>query len=424
MIIIKNGTIVNPLNNFEGKKDIAIEGKTIVSIEDNIRANDNDTVIDATNLIIAPGLLDTHVHFRDPGFTYKEDIITGANAAKRGGFTSVVCMANTKPTVDNIETLNYIKEKAEETNIKIYQTATITKGLKGEELTDMEILAKNGAVGFTDDGIPIMNEKVLLEAMNKAKELNMPVSLHEEDPLFVYGAGVNKGKISEGLGYPGADHIAEDIMVARDSMLALKTMAKVCIQHISSKISVDIVRNAKKYGADIYAEATPHHFTLTEEDVLKYGTNARMNPPLREQSDKEAIIEGLKDGTIDMIVTDHAPHSKEEKDRDLKSAPSGITGLETSLALGIKSLVMPGHITLMKLIKLMSTNPAKFYNLPPASVEVGKDADLVLFNPEEIWEVKEEEFASKATNSPFIGWNLPGKIHYTICNGMIVYKAL
>ena len=419
MILIKNGRIVDPVSNRDEVMDILIDGKTIVKIDKNI-IDESAKIIDATGLVVAPGLVDTHVHFRDPGFTYKEDIITGSKAAAKGGFTMVICMANTKPAVDNVETLKYIQEKGQTTGIHVLQTATITKGLKGEEVVDMEELAKEGAAGFTDDGIPIMDEKLLLEAMERAKELDLPVSLHEEDPLFIENAGVNEGEVSKKLNYKGAAHTAEDVMVARDVMLALHTGASVCIQHISSGNSVELVRLAKKMGADVHAEATPHHFTLTEDAVLKYGTMARMNPPLRTEKDKEKIIEGIKDGTIDMIVTDHAPHSDEEKAKPLEKAPSGIIGLETSLGLGIKSLVQPGHISLMKLMELMSKNPAEFYRLTPASITEGAVADIVIFGENELW--KADKFESKAKNTPFIGWELPGKVHYTICDGNIVYS--
>jgi len=418
-MLIKNGRIVDPSTGTDKVMDILIDGKTIVKVGENLEAGESE-VIDATGLVVAPGLVDTHVHFRDPGFTYKEDIITGAAAAAKGGFTLVVCMANTKPAVDNLETLEYIQKKGETTGIHVMQAATITKGLKGEELVDMEELASAGAAGFTDDGIPIMDEKILTEAMIRAKALDLPISLHEEDPLFVKQAGVNMGKVSEELNYGGASRTAEDVMVARDVILAAHTGAAVCIQHISSKNSVELVRMAKKMGADVHAEATPHHFTLTEDAVLKYGTYARMNPPLRTEEDRLAIIEGIKDGTIDMIVTDHAPHSVEEKAKPMDKAPSGITGLETSLALGIKSLVQPGHISLMKLIEIMSKNPAEFYRLTPGSISEGAVADLVIFGENELWTV--DSYASKAVNSPFTGWELPGRIHYTICDGKVVFE--
>lgn len=424
MILIKNGRIVDPVRQFDDIADILIEGKNIVKVGKNLELDENDSnlrVIDASGLVAAPGLVDAHVHFRDPGFTYKEDIETGAKAAAKGGFTMVVCMANTKPAVDNLETLKYIQDKAAKTGIHILQTSTITKGLQGKELVDMDAMANAGACGFTDDGIPILNEKILVEAMKKARELDLPVSLHEEDPAFIIRPGVNQGTVSEKLGYGGASRTAEDVMVARDVILALHTGASVCIQHISSGNSVELVRTAKKLGADVHAEATPHHFTLTEDAVLEYGTLARMNPPLRTEKDRQEIIEGIKDGTIDMIVTDHAPHSMEEKAKPLADAPSGITGLETSLSLGIKSLVQPGHISLMKLMELMSKNPAEFYRMEPARITEGAVADLVIFGENELWTV--DKFASKASNSPFKGWELPGKVHFTICDGNIVYEA-
>ena len=431
MIYIKNGRVVDPVTGFDGKKNVLLDGSRIAAVgeEEEIFAHLTPAekasfeVIDAEGLVVAPGLVDSHVHFRDPGQTHKEDILTGARAAARGGVTTVICMANTSPVVDSKETLEYIQHKGEEAAVHVMQTVTVTKGMKGQELVEMEELAELGAAGFTDDGLPIMDEKVLLEAFQRAKELDLPVSLHEEDPLFIKQPGVNQGRVSEELHYGGANRTAEDVMVARDCVLALHTGASVCIQHISSANSVEIVRTFQKLGADIHAEATPHHFTLTEDAVLEYGTRARMNPPLRTEEDRQKIIEGIKDGVIDMIVTDHAPHSEEEKARPMDQAPSGITGLETSLALGIKSLVEPGHISLMKLLELMSTNPAKFYRMIPGSIEVDAPADLVIFGEKELWTVKKEEFASKASNSPFIGWELPGKIHYTICSGQIVYRG-
>ena len=423
MLVIKNGRVIDPVNNVDEVMDVVVDGDEIVKTGKNLGVDELGSdvqIIDATGLVVSPGLVDSHVHFRDPGFTYKEDIYSGAKAAAKGGVTTVILMANTKPPVDNPETLKYVLDKGAETDINILATVNVTKGMRGKEIVDMEDLASKGAAGFTDDGIPIMDEAVLLEAMKRAKALNLPVALHEEDPLFVKQAGVNMGKVSEELGYGGASHTAEDIMVARDCVLAMESGARVCMQHLSSKVSVEILRTFKKLGADVHGEATPHHFTLTEDAVLEYGTYARMNPPLRTQEDKEEIIKGIVDGTIDMIVTDHAPHSKEEKDRPMANAPSGITGIETSLALGIKSLVQPGHISLMKLIELMSANPLKFYNIEPEKIQAGQKADLVIFGENEEWVVK--DYASKAINSPFTGWRLPGKIHYTICKGKIVYE--
>lgn len=430
MIYIKSGRVVDPVTGMDEEADVAIVDNFIAGAGKNLDIEEvkarydisaaDVKVIDAKGLVVAPGLVDTHVHFRDPGFTYKEDIESGAAAAAKGGFTTVICMANTSPVVDNVETLEYIQKKGEKTPIHVLQTATVTKGMAGKELVDMETLEAAGAAGFTDDGLPIMDEKILYEALIKAKELDLPVSLHEEDPLFIKQPGVNMGRVSLELGYGGASRTAEDVMVARDVALALSTGATLCIQHISSRNSVEFVRAGKKLGGDIHAEATPHHFTLTEEAVLEYGTNARMNPPLREEADRQAIIEGIIDGTIDMIVTDHAPHSDEEKERELAKAPSGIIGLETSLGLGIRSLVEPGYISLLKLMELMSKNPAELYRLIPGSFKVGAPADVVIFGEKEEWIV--DSFKSKASNSPFKGWKLPGKVHYTICAGKVAYS--
>lgn len=418
MLLLKNGRVVDPVTQTDEVKDILIDQDKIAKIGPSLQATDAK-ILDCTGLVVAPGLMDAHVHFRDPGYTYKEDILTGAAAAAKGGFTTVVCMANTLPVVDNLQVLSQIQKKAEATNVHVLQASAITKGLKGKELVDMEAMAAAGAAGFTDDGIPLLDEALLLEAMKKAQKLNLPLSLHEEHPLFVQAPGVHQGEVSKQLGYGGASRTAEDLMVARDCILALHTGASVCIQHISSKNSVELVRLAKRLGAQIHAEATPHHFILTDKAVLTYGTLARMNPPVRTEEDRLAIIEGLKDGTIDMIVTDHAPHSSEEKAKPLASAPSGITGLETSLALGIHSLVRPGHLTLMQLLALMSQNPAQFYHLTPVRIAEDAPADLVVFSEEELW--VPHTFASKASNTPFKDWTLPGKIYYTICSGQIVY---
>ncbi|WP_434799418.1 dihydroorotase [Terrisporobacter vanillatitrophus] len=420
MILIKNGRLIDPLSKKNEVLDIAIKDgkiKEIGKIEVNEKFKE---IIDAKGCVVSPGLIDVHVHFRDPGFTYKEDILTGAKSAARGGFTTVVCMANTKPVVDNVQTLNYINEKAKEACINVLQVGSITKSFRGKELTNFEELLKNGAVGFSDDGIAIMDTDILYEAMKKAKELDVPISLHEEDSNFIDTAGVNDSEIAKKLGLKGgAKTCAEDAMVARDCMIALETGAKVSIQHISSGVAVETVRFAKSLGAKVYAEAAPHHFTLTEEDVLKYGSLAKMNPPLRTDKDKQTIIEGLKDNTIEIIATDHAPHNIEEKNRAFAACPSGIIGLETSLALGITSLVKENHLSLMSLLEKMTINPAKLYNLDRGYIKEGAIADILIFNPNEEWIVK--DFDSKSSNSPFIGEKLLGKVKYTISEGKIVY---
>jgi dihydroorotase len=384
------------------------------------RSEEYDEIIEAKGMIVAPGLVDIHVHFRDPGLTYKEDIHTGAAAAAAGGFTSVVCMANTKPVVDNVETLKYVIEEGKKTGIHVYSCANVTKGMKGQELTDMDTLKAAGAVGFTDDGVPLMDEKLLMEAFLKVKELDVPISLHEEDPAFIENNGVNRGEVSEQLEIGGSCKLAEDSLVARDCMLALYSGAKVNIQHISSGNAVGLIRHAKERGANVRAEVTPHHLALDEKAVLKYGTLAKMNPPLRTNQDRYELIEGLKSGTIDFIATDHAPHSAEEKAKPLTEAPSGIIGLETSLAVCLTKLVRRGHMTILQLMRVMSYNPAEFYKLDAGYIDEGGPADLVIFNEDELW--IPETFRSKATNSPFKGEKLHGRVKYTICAGKVVYK--
>ena len=424
MLLIQNGRVVDPKTGTDMVMDLLIEDGKIIDMGQALRQNlanaDSQVqIIDAGGLIVAPGLIDVHVHFRDPGLTYKEDIHTGAAAAARGGFTTVVCMANTRPPVDNVETLEYVLNEGRKTGIHVLQTATITVGMKGETLTDMETLKTHGAAGFTDDGIPIMDASLVKAAMEKAAELDLPLSFHEEDPEFITNNGINRGAVSEELGIGGSPALAEDVMVARDCMIALHTKATVDIQHISSANSVRMVKLAKMLGADVFAEVTPHHFTLDETAVLKHGTLAKMNPPLRTAKDREEILRGLREGTIDIIATDHAPHSAEEKSRPLTQAPSGIIGLETALALGITTLVRGGHLSMLQLMEKMSLNPARLYRLDKGYLAKGADADLVLFDPEETWTVS--EFASRASNSPFIGETLHGKVKYTICGGQIAY---
>lgn len=419
-MIIKNALLTDPAASTSRKCDIRISDGIFCEIGDDLSPAPQEEVISAEGLVAAPGLIDTHVHFRDPGFTHKENLHTGSLAAAAGGFTSVICMANTSPVVDSVQTITDILDRSREEKIRIFQAASVSLGLKGEEMTDMSALADAGACGFTDDGIPLRNASFLYQAMQKAAELDMPISLHEEDPSFIKNNGINHGPVSEELGIYGSPSVAEESLVARDCLLALRSGAHTVIQHISSGRSVEIVRMYKALGANLHAEATPHHFTLTEDAVLKYGTLAKMNPPLRTEEDRQAIIAGLKDGTIDIIATDHAPHSREEKNRSITAAPSGIIGLETALALGITSLVRPGHLSLMQLLEKMTVNPADLYHLPSGRIEIGKAADLILFDPEERW--TPTEYRSMSSNSPFTGWELYGKVKYTICGGKIAYS--
>lgn len=419
MLLIQNARVMDPKTNTDKIADVLVENGKITEIGI-VPVTDEMEIIDANGLILAPGFIDVHVHFRDPGQTRKEDLVTGSKAAAAGGFTTVICMANTIPKVDNVDTLTDILERAKELPIHVLQASAVTKNFNGRDLVDMEAMKEAGAVGFTDDGLPIMNAGVLKKAMEEAKRLNMPISLHEEDSSLVIKAGINKGKVSEELQFGGAPAVAEDTMVARDCMIALATGASVDIQHISSKNAVEMVRQAKAMGANVVAEATPHHFTLTEDAVKKYGTMCKMNPPVRTEDDRQAIIRGLQDGTIEIIATDHAPHTTEEKEAGIEKSPSGIIGLETALSLGITSLVKEGHLTMMKLLEKMTINPANLYHLDAGYIAVGKEADFVLFDENENYVVG-DTFASKSCNTPFIGWELTGKVKYTICNGKVVY---
>lgn len=421
MLLIKNGRVIDPSSKTDKILDILIDGEKIIKMDKNISASKSDMrIIDAADLVVTPGLIDIHSHFRDPGFTYKEDILSGARAAARGGYTTVVCMANTNPVVDNEETLNYILNKAKDSKIEILQVASVTKGLNGTELVNMEKLKEAGAVGFSDDGKPIMNSKLVFEAMKRAKELNVPLSFHEEDPLLIKENGINAGEVAKKFGLYGSPSGPEEAILARDLCLAYRAKAKINIQHVSSGASVKIIEFAKKYMDNVYAEVTPHHFSLTEKDVLKYGTNAKMNPPLRTEKDRISLIGGLKDGTLNIIATDHAPHAIYEKEQAFKDAPSGIIGLETALSLGITNLVKPGLLSIMELIEKMTVNPAKLYNIHRGFIKEGERADLLIFNPNEVWTV--EDFSSKACNSPFKGMKLYGKVKKTICKGTIVYE--
>jgi len=385
-------------------------------------AGEEDIVIDAGGLIVSPGLVDVHVHFRDPGFTAKEDISTGAASAVRGGYTSVVMMGNTDPRCDNPQTLEYMQKKAAEEPLHIYVTCNATVGMKGKELADIPGLVSAGAVGVTDDGLPIMDHRLLTQVFLKAASCGVPVSLHEEDPSLISDNGVNRGIASEHFGIGGSPAEAEYSLIRRDLEIADGTGVSVDIQHISTEEGVDAVRQARQKGVNVHAEATPHHFTLTDEAVIRYGTLAKMNPPLRTEKDRMAVIRGLQDGTIDMIATDHAPHTSEEKSLPLTKAPSGIIGLETALGLGITELVKKGYLTMDQLLKLMTIGPSEVYHLDAGYIAEGGPADIVLIDPDMEWTV-EDDFASKAHNTPFIGRKLTGKAVMTIAGGRVVYKT-
>ena len=422
MLFIQNSYLIDPASGTEGRRDILIDNSRFVKIEKHLLAPSGASVLDASGMVACPGLIDTHSHFRDPGFTYKEDLSTGAEAALRGGYTSVILMANTKPPVDRVEVLHDILDRARTLPLHIYSCANVTKGMAGRELTDLSALADAGAAGFTDDGLPVMDASLLRDALAIAKKLDLPVSLHEEDKSYISENGINGGgKAAGALGLKGSPREAEYTLIKRDVEIAASLDAPLCIQHISTEEGVEYVRRARGQHPSIHAEATPHHFSLTEDAVLTRGALAKVNPPLRTERDRLAIIRGLSDGTIDMIATDHAPHSAEEKARPFVEAPSGMIGLETALSLALRNLVNPGHLTMMQVLACLTCNPADFYHLNAGRIEPGAPADLTIFDPDEEWVVS-PEFASRSANSPFIGEKLPGVVHYTIVDGEVVYR--
>lgn len=419
-MLIKNGRVINPANNLDEVCDIYIEDGKIKKISKNINIDDEE-IIDASGKIVVPGLIDVHVHFRDPGQTHKEDLVTGSNAAVAGGFTTVVQMANTSPKMDNEGIIKEFYKKSKDLPLNVYTVSALTKNFNDAELVDMEKNKEAGAVAFTDDGIPNRNSDLILKAMLKAKELDTVISFHEEDPSLIKQNGINHSKVSDELKIFGSPTIAESSFIARDVAFAIYTGAKVCVQHISTGLGVDYIKFGKEHGANIYAEVTPHHIALNDSAVLEYGTLAKMNPPLRDEKDRLRIIEGIKEGTIEIIATDHAPHSKEEKEREITKAPSGITGLETSFSVCYENLVKNKEISLSKLIELMSLNPAKIYGLNGGDISEGKNADIAIIDLDE--EYKLTEFKSKSSNTPFKNKNLFGKIKFTIVSGKVVYKG-
>lgn len=421
MLLIKNGRVVDPKSQFDDICDVLVDNGRVVKLAKSIETEGAE-VIDATGLVVAPGLIDIHVHFREPGQTHKEDIHTGALAAAAGGFTTVVMMANTNPTISTVETLKEVLESASKENIHIYTNATITQNFDGKHLTDFESLQKAGAISFSDDGIPLQSTKIVKEALDEAKRLGTFIALHEEDPELNGILGFNEHIAQEKFHFCGATGVAEYSMVARDVMIAYDRQAHLHIQHLSKAESVKVVEFAQSLGAPVTAEAAPQHFSKTEDLLLLKGANAKMNPPLRLESDRRAVIEGLKSGVISIIATDHAPHHADEKaNADMTKAPSGMTGLETSLSLGLTNLVATGDLTLMQLLEKMTLNPAKMYDFDAGYLAENGPADLVIFADKEERLVS-DQFASKASNSPFIGEKLQGVVKYTISNGQIVYQ--
>lgn len=420
-VLIKGAEILDPSRNTHEIGDILVRSGKIARAGGVIECEDARE-IPADGCVAAPGLVDLHVHLRDPGFPDKEDILTGCRAAAAGGVTSLLCMPNTRPTADSPETVCYILDKAERADARVYVAAAITRGLKSGELTDLAALKDAGAVALSDDGRPVVNSALMAQAMCLAPRLGLKVMAHCEDLFLSADGKVNDGEVSEQLGVAGVPAAAEDCGTAREIALAAAYKAPVHICHVSTKTSVALIRDAKRRGVPVTAETAPHYFALTQEELLRRDADYRMSPPLRTEEDRLAVIRGLADGTIDAIATDHAPHTAREK-MDFLSAPNGSIGMETSLAAGVTFLVNKGILSLMELIRLMSTAPACLLGIPAGTLREGASADIVLFDPREPWKVDVNAFHGKSKNAAFKGRELTGKVKMTICRGKIVYQS-
>ena len=423
-ILIRGGRIIDAATDTDKIGDIYLEDGMIKEIGDQLTAKEkSDRVIDAKGCLVMPGLIDLHVHFRDPGLTYKEDIETGSKAAAKGGFTTVCCMPNTKPVVDNVETVKYIIEKGEKTGLtNVLPVGAVTKNMAGVEITDVEELKKAGICAISEDGKSVMNSGVYRKAMKNAAKANVPVLAHCEDINLVEGGVINLGDKSSELGVKGISNAVEDVIAMRDIMLAKETGATLHLCHCSTKDSVEMVKRAKEEGIKVTAEVCPHHFSMCSDDITSNDGNFKMNPPLRAREDMEALIKGLQDDIMDVISTDHAPHSAEEKAKDLEHAPFGIVGLETSVALTVTNLVKKGYLTPMQMAAKMSYNPAKVLGIPKGTLDEGKIADITIINPDKEYTIDVNTFESKGKNTPFDGYKVSGEVEYTILNGKVVYS--
>lgn len=421
-ILITNATVVHK-DKTEKSMDVYIENGILTKIGQNINV-DADVMLDAKGRYVLPGLVDAHCHLRDPGFEYKEDIASGTKSAAKGGFTSVACMPNTKPVVDNAAIVRYIKDKAEKEGVvNVFPIGAITKNLEGVELAEMGSMKEEGIVAVSDDGKPVMNGAVMKKALIYASQFNLPVISHCEDLELADGGSMNEGTLSTIMGLRGIPSTSEDVMVSRELLLSEYTKVPVHIAHVSTKTSVEAIRQAKKRGVKVTAETCPHYFTLTEQACRDYNTNAKMNPPLRTDEDVQAVIEGLKDGTLDIIATDHAPHHRDEKNVEFESAPNGIVGFETALALTYTYLVEKNVLSLNGLVEKLSANPAKILHIDKGTLECGKAADLILVDFDTEYPIDVDSFESKSKNSPFDGFKVKGKVLTTIVGGKIVYQA-
>jgi len=425
-LLIKNGNVIDPSQNIEKKMNILVDRNLIKEYTKNINELEKRKdvkVIDAKNLVITPGLIDIHVHLREPGYEHKETIRTGTLSAAAGGFTSIACMPNTNPINDNASVTDYILLKARtEGIVNVLPIGAITKSEEGEELAEIGEMYQAGCVAISDDGMPVTNSNLMRRAMEYIRAFDLPVIVHAEDKYLSDDGVMNEGKTSTMLGLKGIPNASEEVMISRDIFLSELTGTALHICHVSTEGSVRIIRDAKKRGIKVTAEATPHHFLLSDDELYNYNTNAKMNPPLRTNKDVKAILKGLKDGTIDVIATDHAPHSEDEKNVEFDKAPFGIVGLETALPLSLK-LVEKKILTLSQVIKKLTIEPAKIVRVDKGTLKLNKEADITIFDPKEEFDIDKEKFSSKGKNTPFQGWRVRGKVKYTIVSGKIVYSS-
>ena len=422
-ILIKGGHVINPATQMDEVADVLIEDQKIKKIGKELPEKEAERVINADGCYVMPGFIDMHVHFRDPGLEQKEDIYTGMQAAAHGGYTTVLTMPNTKPVADNPDIINYVHNKAKSGNcIHVLQVGAVTKGQQGKELADIEGMVKAGSPAISEDGKSVMDAALYRDGMLEAARLGIPVLAHCEDIHMVRGGVMNADAKAKELGLPGITNSVEDVIVARDIILAKDTGAQLHLCHCSTKDSVLMVKVAKEEGVRVSAEVCPHHFTLSTDDMKEADTNYKMNPPLRTPKDVEALKQGLKDGTIEVISTDHAPHSAQEKTGSMKNAPFGIVGLETSLPLTYTELVEKDVITLKQMVEKMCLNPAKILGLDRGTLQKGHPADVIIVDTEQEYAIDKNKFVSKGHNTPFDGWKVKGKVLYTICDGKIVFK--
>ena len=422
-LLLRGARVIDPSRGTDGVADVYITGGKIEAVGRNIAPGDDAEVIDVAGKVIAPGLIDLHVHLREPGQEDLETVATGALAAAAGGFTAVCAMPNTDPVTDNQAAVGFIVRQAmRAAKARVYPIGAITMGQKGQQLAEFGEMVGAGAVAVSDDGKPVVSSHMMRTALEYAQTFGIPVADHCEDPTLSLGGSMHEGLVSTRLGLKGIPSAAEEIMVARDIILAELTGGHVHLCHMSTRGSVELIRRAKDRGVPVTAEATPHHFSLTHERVEGYDTNAKMNPPLREEADREAIRQALKDGTIDVVASDHAPHHYDAKEREFDDAPNGIIGLETALSIGLRELVRPGLLSLAELVDRMSTRAARIFHLPGGTLASGAPADLMVFDPEATWVVEPARLHSRSRNTPFAGETLPGVVHLTLVEGAVVYR--